>query len=77
MAIEIDQIIAAVKKNSSMLEVEKLTETANLREIGVDSLDMFSILLSLQETSGIEIPDEDIDGLNSVKSIHQYFSDRM
>lgn len=76
MTIEIEQIMDAVKQNSNYLEIDKLTETVDLTEIGVDSLDMFSILLSLQEIAGIEIPDEDIDGLNNVKSIHEYFKNR-
>jgi acyl carrier protein len=77
MTIEIDQIMDAVKKSSNYLELDKLNETVDLSEIGVDSLDMFSILLSLQELAGIEIPDEDIDGLSNIKSIHEYFKNHM
>jgi acyl carrier protein len=47
------------------------------KDIGIDSLDMMSILLSLQERYGIEIPDEDVDRLGTLGEIAAYVETAM
>lgn len=43
-----------------------------VREIGIDSLDMMSILLALEEKYHIGIPDEDMDQLKTINLIISY-----
>lgn len=43
-----------------------------LAEIGLDSLDFMSILFSVQDKFNINIPDEDIDGLNTLNDLIRY-----
>jgi len=47
-----------------------------LREIGLDSLDFMSILFSVQEKYNIDIPDEDIDGLNTLNKLIRYIDEK-
>lgn len=46
-----------------------------LGEIGLDSLDSMSILFSIQDKFNINIPDEDIDGLNTLNDLIRYIDE--
>ena len=46
-----------------------------LKEYGIDSLDMYSILLKLEVTFEIKIPDEDVDKLDNLKNIMNYIKE--
>jgi len=48
-----------------------------LGEIGIDSLDMMSILFSAQEKFGIDVPDEDIDRLTSLNLLLAYIHEKL
>lgn len=43
-----------------------------MSEIGIDSLDSMSFLLEVQEKFGVEVPDEAVDKLTSLRSIAAY-----
>jgi acyl carrier protein len=47
-----------------------------LKDIGIDSLDFMSILFSAQETYNIEIPDEDIDALQTLNHLASYIAEK-
>lgn len=43
-----------------------------LKELGLDSLDVASLFLAIQEQLGIRVPDADIDRLDTVARIAAY-----
>ena len=43
-----------------------------LKEIGIDSLDMMSILLAVSERYGVDIPDDEIDNLHTLNAVVGY-----
>ena len=71
--ITIDQIKNIVVGVAPHVEIESIKNDVPLSEYEIDSLDIFSINLELQELAGFEVPDEDVDQLNSVNSINEYF----
>jgi len=65
-------------------QVESLKEKAysidgnkDFASQGIDSLDMLSVYLMIQERYNVEIPDEDIPKLDSIKSIVEYLNSRL
>jgi acyl carrier protein len=46
-------------------------------EIGLDSLDLMSVLFAIQERFGIEIPDDDVDKLTSLSILSSYIEERL
>ena len=51
------------------LEVNKIEPNAELlRDLDLDSLDTVELTLGLEEKFGIEIPDEDLEGLITVQN---------
>lgn len=83
------KIAGLIKGENSMLEkireilVEQLnidpedvTETSSFREdLGVDSLDLFELVMNLEEEYGFEIPGEELQNLETVGSVIDYLKD--
>lgn len=47
------------------IEEETITENASFKEdLGVDSLDLFELVMALEEEYDLEIPTEDLEKLN-------------
>ncbi|MBO4410916.1 MAG: acyl carrier protein [Lachnospiraceae bacterium] len=52
---------------------DDVTEDSSFRDdLGVDSLDLFELLMSLEEEYGFEIPAEDMEKLATVGDVIEY-----
>lgn len=59
------------------VEVEGLKPEVSLKEdLNADSLDLFQIIMSLEEEFGIEIPTEDTESIHTIGDIEDYISRR-
>ena len=45
-------------------------------DLGVDSLDLFELVMALEEEFGTEIPSEDLEKLTTVGSVIKYIEDK-
>ena len=55
------------------VDEEKITlETDIAVDLGADSLDVVDILMSLEDEFEIEIPDEDVENIKTVKQLVDY-----
>ena len=59
------------------IEADTITEeTAFKEDLGVDSLDLFEIVMAFEEAYGIEIPSEELEGLTTVGSVMNYLKEK-
>lgn len=59
------------------VDVTELTSETSLKDdLNADSLDLFQIIMSLEEEFGIEIPTEDTESINTIGDIENYLSKR-
>ena len=59
------------------VEEDKITPAASFREdLGADSLDLVQILVAVEDTFGIEIPDEDTEKFQSLGDFVDYIKSR-
>ncbi|GFR34838.1 acyl carrier protein [Thermobrachium celere] len=58
------------------LDESEITEATTFEELGVDSLDLFQILISLEDEFGVEIPNEDAENIKTVKDVVDYIKER-
>lgn len=70
---EVEKIIRSV---SSSAKVDAADHAKKLREIGIDSLDLSGILLEIEETFKIKIPDQDIERLETIDKIVDYINEK-
>ena len=57
--------LASVKR----IPTETITMETNLQDLGIDSLDVFTLLFELENAFKISIPDDDVRSIRSVKDI--------
>ena len=55
------------------IDINTITEEASFKEdLGVDSLDLFELVMALEEELGVEIPTEDLETLTTVGAVAKY-----
>jgi len=57
--------LASVKR----IPAEKITLETSLQDLGIDSLDVFTLLFELENAFKISIPDDDVRSIQSVNDI--------
>jgi acyl carrier protein len=76
MQVTISEIRAIIEKTNVVKDMSTLGDDLSFGDAGIDSLDVFSIFLAIEETYGIKIPDEDLDAINSIETIVDYMNKR-
>lgn len=55
------------------LDAEKLTPDADLiKDLDVDSIDVVELVMALEEEFSVEIPDEDVEKMTTLREISAY-----
>jgi acyl carrier protein len=57
--------LASVKR----IPADKITLETNLQDLGIDSLDVFTLLFELENVFKISIPDDDVRSIRTVNDI--------
>ena len=68
--------LAAVIREQLNLEDVEITEKSNFKDdLGADSLDLFELVMSLEEVFGVEIPSEDLEKIATVGDVVNYLKE--
>lgn len=68
----LEKVINTIKETLN-LENEVITEETSLKDdLGVDSLDLFEVVMAFEEEYGVEIPSEELEQFTTVGSIVSY-----
>jgi acyl carrier protein len=74
--MDLDKIKEVVAEQLG-IDVAELSQETNLKDdLNADSLDLFQIIMSLEEEFGIEIPTEDTDSICTIGDIEKYLEKR-
>lgn len=58
-------------------DAESITpETRFKEDLEADSLDLFELIMSMEEEFGVEIPSEDLEQLLTVQNVMDYLADK-
>jgi len=70
--------VKTVIGNQLGMDTEEIKMSSNFTDdLGIDSLEIFEIVIALEEEFEIEIPNEDIESINNVKGIVEYIETRI
>lgn len=59
------------------VDVADITAETNFKDdLGVDSLDLFELVMALEEEFGVEIPSEDLEQLTTVGKVIEYIENK-
>jgi acyl carrier protein len=68
-----EKIVELVKEHLALDDVSNITpQTSLMGDLEVDSLDAVEIVMKIEDTFGIEIPDEDVNQFKNLGDIANY-----
>lgn len=67
-----EKVAEIIKEQLNIGEVEINPETSFKDDLEVDSLDLFELVMALEEEYGVEIPSEDLEQLTTVGTVIEY-----
>ena len=75
--VNLQERLYALVANQLGLEREELVPEAHiLDDLGADSLDVVELMLALEESFDIVVPDEDVERLQTIGDVQQYLEVR-
>ena len=58
------------------VDVEQVTEATSFKDdLGADSLDLFELVMAMEEEFGVEIPSEELETLTTVGAVMNYLKE--
>jgi acyl carrier protein len=69
MADAVAEKVIATLATVKRIPAENITMNTNLQEMGIDSLDVFTLLFELENAFKISIPDDDVRSIKTVNDI--------
>ena len=70
--MEFEKLKKIIAEVLNVDEEEITMETTFVDDLGADSLDLFELVMALEEEYGIEIPSEELESLTTVGAIIDY-----
>lgn len=70
-----DQVIAIVSEKLGVDKDKVKPETSFVGDLGADSLDMVELLMNLEDSFQMSIPDDEADKIKSVSDAVRYIED--
>jgi len=75
---EIEEKVVEVIADKLSIEPAQVTrEAAFFTDLPMDSLDMIEILMALEDEFGLDIPDDETDGMRTVGEAIDYITERL
>lgn len=69
MADAVAEKVIATLASVKRIPADKITLETNLQEMGIDSLDVFTLLFELENAFKISIPDDDVRSIKTVNDV--------
>lgn len=70
----IEKLIELTKENLGFDDKDITAETSFKDDLGVDSLDLFELVMAFEEEFGLEIPSEDLNDLLTIQDVADYLA---
>lgn len=71
------RIVAMIKEQMHVTDLEVTEETRLQDELGVDSIALMEFIINLEDEFQLDIPDEDVDDMTSMGEMLDYLDTRL
>ncbi len=72
----LERIVEIVKEQLNVSDVAITADTSFEKDLEVDSLDLFELVMALEEVYDVEIPSEDLERLTTVGEVIAYLKEK-
>ncbi|MCQ2540739.1 MAG: acyl carrier protein [Lachnospiraceae bacterium] len=76
MTTMLERVKEIIEEKLGLDGVEIKAETSFKDDLGVDSLDLFELVMALEDEFGTEIPSEDLEQLTTVGAVVEYIENK-
>lgn len=76
MEIVARKVTSIICEQLGVEEGALVPEAHLLDDLGADSLDVVELVMALEEEFGIEVPDEDVENIRTIRDVVQYVQER-
>ena len=74
--MRVERIVEIVKEQLNVSDVAITADTSFEKDLEVDSLDLFELVMALEEEYDVEIPSEDLERLTTVGEVIAYLKEK-
>ena len=72
----LEKLAKIIKEQLNLDDSTEITEKSSFKDdLGADSLDLFELVMSLEEEFGVEIPSEDLESIATVGDVINYMKE--
>ncbi len=72
----LEKVIEIIQEQLNLEGVAITEDTSFKDDLGVDSLDLFELVMAVEEEYGVEIPAEELEQLTTVGSVVEYLKEQ-
>ncbi len=72
-----EKVKAIIVRQLGVKDVDVVSEKSFVDDLGADSLDIVELVMAMEETFDIEIPDEDAEKIQTIGDAVAYLRDRL
>ena len=65
-------VLKAILAENLDIDPESVKSDSTFESLGIDSLDLFELVMALEEEFDVEIPTEDLEKLSTVQDVADY-----
>ena len=77
MASVDEKIKHIIVEQLSVDEAEVKPEASFIDDLGADSLDVVELVMALEEEFGVEVPEEELEGIDTVGQAYELVSNKL
>ena len=71
-----EKVIEIIKEQLNLEGVEVTEDSSFKDDLGADALDLFELVMAVEEEYGVEIPAEELEKLTTVGSVVDYLKEQ-
>ena len=72
----LERIVEIVKEQLNVSDVAITADTSFEKDLEVDSLDLFELVMQCEEEYGVEFPSDDLENIKTVGDVILYIKDQ-
>lgn len=72
-----EKFLKYLEQEEISIDVENFNIDNTFSDNGIDSLDIFAILLRIEDDLGIKVPDSELDGINTIKELIEHVNKKI
>ena len=71
-----EKLVEIIKEQLNLDGKEIKPESSFKDDLEVDSLDLFELIMAIEDEFGVEIPSEDLEKLTTIQSVMDYLKEK-